>query len=112
MWVEHNVGTLSRRPANRFGIAPTLVADRDTEHEISGFKHSPPDAWDVDTFFTGIDLHLVLESRSRAIAVDDERCRAHAAVGDSLCAKDDGNAGVRGCGRNRRPAALEKTRIR
>ena len=53
MRVEHDMCAVSDGPANRFRIAPTLMADRDTKCQRTALENPPPRTGRIDTLLGG-----------------------------------------------------------
>src|SRR6185503_684814 len=61
--MEHDVRTAPGGPADRFGITPTLMADRDTKYQRPSLENVPFGAGRIDVLLLGgVDLNFVLEA--------------------------------------------------
>jgi hypothetical protein len=65
------------------------MANRDTEFDRAGLKHSPPRAMRIRGFLGRIDLHLVLEAEDGAVSVYYQRGREQAAIVEPFGPKYD-----------------------
>src|SRR6187200_3121187 len=69
--MEDDLRAAHRRPPDRLGVAPALVADRDPEAYAAGFEDAPPLAGDVETVLARVDLVLGLDARDAPVLVED-----------------------------------------
>lgn len=72
MRMEHDLCAASDGPADRFRIAPPLMAGHDTECQRAGLENPPLRAGRISAFFRGIELDFVLETSERSVSIDDE----------------------------------------
>jgi hypothetical protein len=72
MRVEHNVRAVPDRPADRFGITPTLMADRHTKCQRTSSENPPPRAGRIEIVLGGVELNFVLETGYRSVTIDDQ----------------------------------------
>src|SRR5260221_13750160 len=72
MRVEHDVRAVSDSPADRFRIAPTLMAYSDTKCQRTGLENPPPGTGRIDALLRGVDLDFVLETGDRSVSIDDQ----------------------------------------
>src|SRR5262245_45203313 len=98
--VKHDVRPALRGPANRFRIAPTFIADSNTESQRAGLKHAAAGTRRIRAFFARSDLNLVLEARPRPILIDNEGGRHQSASDKTLGSEHDVDARVCGCARD------------
>src|SRR5581483_3437397 len=98
---------LSRRRARCLRIAPALVADHDTECQISNMEYLTARSRCVGRVLARVELDLVLKAGDAAVGIDDERGEPRRPADDALGAKDHGD--VRGTRRvaNAEPRLLE-----
>ena len=96
MRVEHDLRAVPDGPADRFRIAPALVADRDAECQRTGLENAPPGTGRIDAFLGRIDLDLVLEAGDRSVLIDHQRGGEQRAVDHAFGAENNREVGLRG----------------
>src|SRR6185312_13473453 len=94
MRMEHDVRTALRGPTHRLGIAPPLVADSHAELQRTNLEALALDTRGVETLLRRVQLHLVLETGNRSVAVDDQRSQPRRAVDHALRSKHHRDARV------------------
>ena len=89
MRVEHDVCAVPDGPADRFRIAPTLMADRDAECQRTGLENPPPGAGRIDTLLGGVELDFVLETGDRSVSIDDQCGGQQGVIDDAFGAENN-----------------------
>src|SRR5713101_9926863 len=72
MRVEYDVCAASHGPADRFRIAPALMADRDAKCQRTGLENPPARTERIGAFLTRVELDFVLETGDCSISIDDQ----------------------------------------
>ena len=72
MRVEHDVCAMPGGPADRFRIAPTFMADRDTKRQRTGLEDPPSGTGRIETVLGGVELDFVLETGNGSVWIDDQ----------------------------------------
>src|SRR5437588_216625 len=70
--MKGDLGSPRRRPPNRFGIAPALVANRDSERDPVDLEEPPGVSRHVEPILGRVELVLGLASQNPAVGVDDD----------------------------------------
>ncbi len=100
-----------RRTAQRFRIAPTLMADHDPKGQRTGLENLPPRAGRIDNLLGGVELDLVLETGDRPVSIDDQCSGQQGAIDDAFGAENNPEACLRGGRCNGGPGALKERRV-
>src|SRR5690349_560882 len=72
MRVEHHLSAAPDGPANRFRIAPALMADRDAKFQRTRLENLPPGTGRIDALLGRVDLFFVLETSHGSVWMDDQ----------------------------------------
>jgi len=112
MRVEHDVRAAASGPSDRLRIAPTFMANGDSEFQRPGLENVPPGTGRIGSILGGIELNFVLETGDRSIAVDDQSRDSKHIVDNAFGAKNNRKFRLRGRRRNRGPSAFEELGIR
>ena len=89
MRVEHDVCAVPDGPADRFRIAPTLMADRDTKCQRTGLKNPPPRTGRIGAVLGGVELDFVLETGDGSVPIDDQCGGQQGAIDNAFRAEND-----------------------
>ena len=112
MWMEDDLCASPRGPADRFRIAPRLVADGEAEGHCASREDASLGAGFVKRIFGRVELHLVLPPRDGAVAIDDKRRDHRASVHQAFGAEEHANIRPTRCRGDVSIGAVEEPRIR
>src|SRR5438477_12061091 len=112
MRMEYDLRALPGGPADRLRVAPTFMANRDTEYQRASFKNASPRARRIDALLGGVELDLVLEAGPRPVPIDDQGADQQGAIEDAFGAENDRDISFGRSRCNQRPGAFQEHRIR
>src|SRR5262249_7548417 len=89
MRVEHDMRAASHGPADRFWIAPALMADHNAEYQGAGLKDAPPQTGRIDSLLRGIELDFVLKTGYASVSIDDQCSSQKGPIDNSFRAENN-----------------------
>src|SRR5579864_8860916 len=107
MRMEDDACAVADEPADGFRIAPTLMTDHDTKCHWTGLEDPPLGTGRIKIVLGRVELHFVLKTGDRSVAVDDQCGDAQGTIDDAFGAEDDRKVCLRGGSSNGRPGAFK-----